>query len=311
MLFPNLVMLVLALPMELIWFEDYLALAETLNFSRAAELRHVTQPAFSRRIRALESWTGAALFTRTTHGVALTPAGEHFHSQAEVLTRALHQLRRDTSEVSGRGVRPLSIAATHALSFTFFPKWVRGNERVLALGNLNLISDSMQACEQMMLRGDAQFLLCHHHKDARSRIESGQFTSIVVGVDTLVPLSAPSGNGVARWRLHGGEPVKYLAYSAQSGLGRIVAARLGAKDRAFALETVFTSHLAATLLSMARAGDGVAWLPRTLAEEDISAGLLVEAGSPELEIPIEIRLFRPVARQSKAVEAIWSAFERS
>ena len=42
--------------MELIWFEDYLALAETLNFSRAAEARHVTQPAFSRRIRALEEW---------------------------------------------------------------------------------------------------------------------------------------------------------------------------------------------------------------------------------------------------------------
>ena len=85
------------------------------------------------------------MFTRTTHGVALTQAGEHFRGQAEVLTRALHQLRRDTSEVSGRGVRPLSIAATHALSFTFFPKWVRGNASVLALGNLNLISDSMQA----------------------------------------------------------------------------------------------------------------------------------------------------------------------
>ena len=91
--------------MELIWLEDYLALAETLNFSRAAEARHVTQPAFSRRIRALESWVGAALFSRTTHGVALTPAGEHFHNQAEVLTRALHQLRRDTLEVSGRGAR--------------------------------------------------------------------------------------------------------------------------------------------------------------------------------------------------------------
>jgi hypothetical protein len=45
-------------------------------------------------------------------------------------------------------------------------------------------------------------------------------------------------------------------------------------------------HLAATLLSMARAGDGVAWLPRTLAEDDISSGLLVEAGDPGLAIPI-------------------------
>jgi DNA-binding transcriptional LysR family regulator len=297
--------------MELIWLEDYLALSETLNFSRAAEARHVTQPAFSRRIRALESWIGAALFSRTTHDVALTPAGEHFHNQAEVLTRALHQLRRDTLEVSGRGARLLSIAATHALSFTFFPKWVRGNERVLALGNLNLISDSMQACEQMMLRGDAQFLLCHYHQNVNSRLETGQFKSIVVGADTLVPLSAPGKNRTPRWLLHGGEPVKYLAYSAQSGLGRIVAARRGMKDHTFSLETVFTSHLAATLLSMARAGDGVAWLPRTLAEEDISAGLLVEAGNPDLDIPIEIRLFRPVARQSHAAESVWSAFERA
>lgn len=297
--------------MELIWLEDYLALAETLNFSRAAELRHVTQPAFSRRICALESWVGAALFSRTTHGVALTPAGEHFHNQAEILTRALHQLRRDTIEVSGRGARLLSIAATHALSFTFFPKWVRSNEKVLALGNLNLISDSMQACEQMMLRGEAQFLLCHHHQNMSSRLDAGQFRSIVVGADTLVALCAPAGNGAPRWRLRGGKPVKYLAYSAQSGLGRIVAARWGAKDRAFALDTVFTSHLAATLLSMARAGDGVAWLPRTLAEDDISAGLLVEAGDPDMAIPIEIRLFRPVAPQSYAAEKVWAAFERS
>ena len=297
--------------MELIWLEDYLALAETLNFSRAAATRHVTQPAFSRRIRALEDWVGAALFVRTTHSVALTSAGEHFYDQAEILTRALHQLRRDTLEISGRGPGPLSIAATHALSFTFFPKWVRGNERILALGNLNLISDSMQACEQMMLRGETQFLLCHYHQNMRSRLETGQFRSIVVGADTLIPLSAPCRNGIPRWRLHGDEAIKYLAYSAQSGLGRIIAARWGTADRPTALETIFTSHLAATLLSMACAGDGLAWLPRTLAEEDISAGRLVEAGRPELAIPIEIRLFRPAARLSHTAEAIWAAFGRT
>lgn len=298
-----------ALPMELIWLEDYLALSETMNFSRAAEARHVTQPAFSRRIRALEAWVGAALFIRTTHGVALTPAGKYFHSQAAVLTRALHQLRRDTLEVSGHGARHLSIAATHALSFTFFPKWVRGNERVLALGNLHLMSDSMQACEQMMLRGDAQFLLCHYHEQISSPLESAEFKSIAVGADTLVPLSAPDANGAPKWRLRSGEPVNYLAYSAQSGLGRIVAARPGRDDQAFMLDTIFTSHLAATLLSMARAADGVAWLPRALAEDDISAGRLVEAGDRDLEIPIEIRLFRPVARQSRSVEQAWAAFE--
>ena len=40
--------------MQLKWFEDFLALAQTRSFSRAAELRHVTHPAFGRRIKALE-----------------------------------------------------------------------------------------------------------------------------------------------------------------------------------------------------------------------------------------------------------------
>ena len=45
-------------PLDLEWLEDFLALAETGNFSRAAEARSIAQPAFSRHIRALEEWVG-------------------------------------------------------------------------------------------------------------------------------------------------------------------------------------------------------------------------------------------------------------
>ena len=58
--------------MDLTWLEDFVALAEVRNFSRAAERRHVTQPAFSRRIRSLEDWVGVPLFERTPTGVRLT-----------------------------------------------------------------------------------------------------------------------------------------------------------------------------------------------------------------------------------------------
>jgi len=292
--------------MELTWLEDYLALAERLNFSRAAEARNVTQPAFSRRIRALEDWAGTPLFIRTTHGVSLTAAGEHFRAHAETLIRNLHQLRRETLEVGEGKAAPLSFAATHALSFTFFPKWIRQHEHIAGLGAINLISDSMQACEQIMLRGDASFLLCHYHRDAHSRFEPGQFASIIVGSDTLVPLSAPDGKGGSKWSLAGTERARYLAYSVESGLGRIISASSTAADQITALDQVFTSHLAATLLSMTRAGDGIAWLPRTLAEQDIDAGRLVEVGPATMAIPVDIRLFRPITRQSPAVEALWA-----
>ncbi|MET1083646.1 MAG: LysR family transcriptional regulator [Burkholderiales bacterium] len=75
--------------MELAWLEDFLALVDCGNFSRAAERRHVTQPAFSRRVRALEAWVGAALFDRRTHAVALTRAGERFRPVAEEALRRL------------------------------------------------------------------------------------------------------------------------------------------------------------------------------------------------------------------------------
>ena len=45
--------------METKWLEDFLSLARTMNFSRSADERFVTQPAFSRRIKALEVWAGA------------------------------------------------------------------------------------------------------------------------------------------------------------------------------------------------------------------------------------------------------------
>src|SRR3546814_7081942 len=53
--------------MELKWLEDFVSLANTGNFSRSAEERNVTQPAFSRRIKALELWLGAPLVDRSTY----------------------------------------------------------------------------------------------------------------------------------------------------------------------------------------------------------------------------------------------------
>jgi LysR family transcriptional regulator, hypochlorite-specific transcription factor HypT len=225
----------------------------------------------------LENWVGTDLFVRTTHGVSLAPAGEQFKTQAAILTRALHQLRREALEASGRASAALTFAATHALSFTFFPGWIREKQKILPPGALNLISDSMEACEHVMLRGDAQFLLCHYHQNMRIRLERGQFASLVVGADTLVPLTAPNDSGSPRWSLDCGEPVRYLVYSAQSGLGRIISAWLANENHSFALDKVFTSHLAATLLSMVKAGEGVAWLPQTLAAEDIARGQLLIA----------------------------------
>jgi DNA-binding transcriptional LysR family regulator len=288
--------------MDLDWLRDFLALAEHRTFSRAAEARHVTQPAFSRRIRALEDWIGTPLFLRGAQGAVLTRAGDRFRPAAEDLVRGLERARREARAAGDRAGASLAIAATHALSFTFFPGWIRSCVQFEALGALNLISDSMEACEAIMLAGEVQFLLCHYRADAQTRLDDGRFESVRVGADSLVPLCAPTDGGAPLWPLAvPGRPARHLAYGSASGLGRILAATGIAGDG----EAVFTSHLAATLMTMAREGYGVAWLPLTLAEAALEQGQLVRAGPDSLDVPVEIRLFRAPESRTIAADALW------
>ena len=293
--------------MDLDWLHDFLALAEHATFSRAADARNVTQPAFSRRIRGLEEWMGAPLFTRGAHGATLTPAGQLFRTHADELLRSLDRARRETRALGEQHGRSLSIAATHALSFTFFPGWIRSKLSLEGLSTVALISDSLEACEAIMLSGEVHFLLCHHHTSAPVRFDADRYPSVLVGNDTLIPLCAPTAQGRPTWPLPGTSKkiTRLLGYSRQSGLGRILAA-VHAERNAAALETVFTSHLAATLLTMAREGQGVAWLPLTLAREDIESGRLVRAGSDDHDIELEIRLFRSPEVRNETASRLWS-----
>ena len=282
--------------MELTWLEDFLALSEIENFSRAAEARHVSQPAFSRRIRALEDWTGALLFDRSTHRVRLTEAGRQFQPLAVEALRSIHQARDAAREAGRSEGAALRFAATHALSFSFFPEWLRDIERCSTVRSIRLISDSMQACEQLLIHGQAQFLLCHHHAAAPNRLDPGQFSSIPVGRDELVPAASTRVTHANR---------SYLAYSPESGLGRILEATLGRTGQLPAQHAVFTSHLAAVLRSMACEGRGMAWLPLSLIKEDLDHGRLKVLQRGYHQIPIDIRLFRPRARQNGTVEEFW------
>ena len=71
------------------WLYDFLTLEKCRNFSQAAVSRNVSQPAFSRRIRALEQAIGVELFNRQVTPLQLSEQGKIFHSQIRHLLQQL------------------------------------------------------------------------------------------------------------------------------------------------------------------------------------------------------------------------------
>jgi DNA-binding transcriptional LysR family regulator len=290
--------------LDLAYLLDFKALAETGSFSRAAFARNVTQPAFSRRIRALEDWAGTALFARGATPIVLTEAGRALGPAIDRALNCLTQGQADAQAAAARTTSSLHFAATHVLSFTFFPNWLRSLEGGEPLEAVQLSSDSLSACENLIQEGRVQFLLCHHHKEAPVRLDPTRFLSVRVGADTLSLVAAKGADQTAPG------PLPYLGYSEQSGLGRIVAAALPGPYAELSRRTVFQSHLAAAIRSMVLAGRGAAWLPLSLIASDLAEGRLVRAGLPAYDIDVEIHLFRAAHGLGKTAERFWTQLAR-
>jgi DNA-binding transcriptional LysR family regulator len=270
----------------------------------------MTQPAFSRRIRALEEWLGADLFDRSTQPATLTDTGKWFETIARDMLARAAKIPGEARAFNEANSSTLRIASTHALSFTFMPTWLRGLESRIEIGQVRLVSDVLQRCEAMLLESQVQFLLTHSNADVASTLDDQGYPAIVVGHDLLIPVSAPKKNGAPQHQLDKGttkNPVKLLSYNPESGIGRIVSQTQASLAESLPAASVFTAHLASVLRTMALAGKGIAWLPKTLIADDLERGVLVKAAPHAWCIKMEIKLYRDKAALSQAGEAFWKA----
>lgn len=298
--------------MNLSWLDDFLALASTGNFSRAADDRHMTQPAFGRRVRALEEWLGTELFDRSSQPIRVTEAGQWFHSVAQDLLAQVARVPGEARAVAEASSNSLRFAATHALSFTFMPGWLRSFEAHTMVGTIQLDSDVLQRCEALMEQSKVQFVMCHAHQQAPGRLHADGYPSVQVGADVLLPVSAVDAHGRPLHPLESGKSaVSLLTYSDESGLGRILRETRHNALEQISRQTVFTAHLASVLRTMALDGRGMAWLPKSLISEDLASSRLVAAASQEWCIDLEIRLYRSRSAMGRAAEALWDAVTES
>lgn len=143
--------------MEIETLKAFVTVAEYGSFSLAAQQLHLTQPAVSKRISALETRLNHPLFDRLGREVTLTEAGAALMPRARAILHDILETERSIRELSGEIVGSLRVATSHHIGLHHLPPILRefaSNHREVNLQFEFL--DSEQAHEKV-LRGDVDF----------------------------------------------------------------------------------------------------------------------------------------------------------
>lgn len=129
----------------------FLLVAETGSFSIAADKLHLTQPAVSKRIAALETQLDAMLFDRIGKSVSLTEAGLALLPHAQIISRDIENAKRTVSELSGVVAGKLSMATSHHIGLHRLPRVLRQFSQAYPQVQLDIeFMDSEKAYELIM-----------------------------------------------------------------------------------------------------------------------------------------------------------------
>ncbi len=295
--------------MELKWLEDYLALARHGSFSKAAEARFVTQPAFSRRIRSLENWLGVDLVDRSKYPTSFTEAGQEFLAQAEALQTQIYA-SRDTLRSLVEDQAAMVVLSQHSLAVSFLPSWLRNVEPLVGNALLKVNAGNLHDSLESFLAGIGDFLLCFSSPDIFSELERKDIEHIQVGTDRLVPVTAVKPNGQPLYSAEPGNDLRLLTYPKESFFGRLILREcLPPLEETLHLHRVCENALAEGLKALVQQGYGVAWLPQCLIEKELHEGTMRILDAPLVCVDLKIKLYRFKGEHPELAGKFWSYLE--
>jgi len=289
--------------MDTRWFQDFVTLAEVSNFTRAAELRNVSQAAFSRRIQALEHWLGAKLIDRSAYPTRLTDAGQRFRSVAVGLLNQIADAKTEIGDVPSRN--HLRIAMPYALATTRLPHWWRawssdaGMSCSIEVGNVHDTVTALNA-------GSVDLLICYHQITHPIQLEAARFDRHEISVETIRPYASRALIESGRAALPGTavQPVPLLMYAASGYFARVVDAAIeNAPQPVFGFR-VFEVEMSDVLADLAAQGLGIAWLPDSSFQRSGLEGL-APVGEGAWDVDVAIVAYKAKTNARRAVSRLW------
>lgn len=285
--------------MELKWLDDYIALIETGSFSAAAERRHVSQPAFSRRIQLLEEWLGVTLIDRARKPLQFTPVAAENQAAFRSLAARIYEFRA-TLKSESLDMADLTIAAQHSLAASYVPGFLKRLRHLEPEQSFRIRSENRSEAVTMLMRGQAEILITYETSQTSCGIPPAIAMRQVLGVDKLVLVACPDLHASLSELRSNGPPVPMLCFPPESFFGQVL--RLEALAELMRRQQVVVrcvSEFAMGLRELALLGQGAAWLPTSLIADDLKRGRLMPLESLGRSVPMDIVAFFAVRSGEK------------
>jgi DNA-binding transcriptional LysR family regulator len=297
---------------EIDWFRDLSHLAKTGNFSQAAGLSNLSQPALSRRIKALEAWVGASLVDRSKQPVRLTVAGGQM---LEAGQQALARIESERSQILEAQSLPdkyvVTFGAQHSIGWRFYPAWLQSFEEAYGPILSRLRADDLPNCLRDLDEGNVDYVVAYASaKHGREAVGSENFRtkhSLIIGRDRLIPVCKRRSDGQPLFSFDESElKIPFLKFGDGAPINKHLERLMATTELPERLQTVYENSMAGALRIRARDGAGVAWLPESLVSPDIENGLLVRTGDRDWDVDLEVRLYRKLENSNRLTRSIWA-----
>ena len=279
------------------WLKDFVALANVRNFSKAAQLRHITQPAFGRRIKALETAVNQILIDRNTNPISLTPAGQQFHVVARNVLSQITDGIEQLNDAHHSTFNPVNIASPHSLSSPTLINLLDSIQTVDAPLPYSVDILRVEEGIHALKEGQCDYLLAFDH----IALLQPPFQNLLLGKGQYLLVSAQK-NGAPIYSLD--DPmIPYLRYTDDSYSARLLEQHQA--DLPTNFSPVFQSSMCQLHKEMALLGKGVAWLPDVLIYQELKDEQLIPLNAEQYHLPFQVRLYRYGAPLSKDAEKLW------
>ncbi len=297
-------------PLKLLWLEDFLVLIDAGTFSKAAALRNVTQPAFSRRIQMLEAWLGVDLVDRRGQPMRLTATAARFEPEIRALVSRAHELK-SAMGLESKARQRIVLTTQHNLTISHLPQLLGFLQARRTSTVFSIRSGNREQCVAQLARGEADILLCCEAPGVLLPTPGPDSERLDIGQERLIPVTARDEAGRSRHQPRAGDPLRLLNYPQDSFLGRVVWTHcLPSLLTRHGIETVCESAFTAGIKEMALFGLGIAWLPQGLIERELRAGTLISLEDQLVSAQLTLVLQRLHHNPAPAVDDIWRLLER-